>query len=537
MALLAAFVLLPVLAGLGATILPAFGYLPALGGEAFSWAPWRELLAWPGLRGSLFLTVTTGIAATALSLLSALALTVLARRVGWLRAVLAWMPPVLATPHSALAIGFAFLAAPSGWIARSISPWLTRWQTPPDIALVQDPWGLALVVGLWLKETPYLLLMLLAALAQSEAGLSGRAAAALGYGPWRAWMLATLPRIWPQVRLPVLAVLAFSLSVMDVALILGPANPPTLAVQVLRWYSDPDLARWFTASAGAVLLSGIIGVCILGLFGTERLAASVGRWFTRRGVRGSEGRVADAASGVLLVALGGLSVAALVVLAVWSVTSVWRFPAGLPQAWSTAVWIAQWPELAGSVWTTVALGFGVTAVALALAVACLEGGGGGSALVYVPLLVPQIAFLFGMQVLLLRLRLDGGVVAVGWAHLVFVLPYVFLALADPWRALDPRFARSAACLGASPLRVLLRVKLPMLSRPLLAALATGFAVSAGLYLPTLFAGAGRWRTLTTEAVTLASGGDRRVVAATALLQAAVPLLVFALAVGSGRRRR
>jgi putative thiamine transport system permease protein len=118
-----------------------------------------------------------------------------------------------------------------------------------------------------------------------------------------------------------------------------------------------------------------------------------------------------------------------------------------------------------------------------------------------------------------------------WAHLVFVLPYVFLALCEPWRALDSRLIRTAACLGAPPWRVLLRVTLPLLARPLLAAAAIGFAVSAGLYLPTLFAGAGRVATLTTEAVTLASGGDRRVVGATALQQAALPLLGYALAVG------
>ena len=524
----------PVIGGLAATLLPAFGYLPALGGEAFSLAPWRELLAWPGLRGSLVLTVTSGMAATILSLASAVAMAVLARRARWSRAVQFWMPPVLATPHSALAIGFAFLAAPSGWVARVVSPWLTGWRSPPDIASVQDPWGVALALGLWLKETPYLLLMLLAALAQVEAERSARVATSLGYGPWRAWMLGVLPLVWAQVRLPVMAVLAFSLSVVDVALILGPANPPTLAVQVLRWYSDPDLARWFTASAGAVLLAGMIGVGVIGLLGVERLVAVAGRWAVRGGTRGRGGFGADTAAGGLLVLWGGLSAAALAVLAVWSLTSVWRFPAALPQAWSGAVWIAQAPELAGPAWATIGLGAGVTLVALALAVACLQGGRGGSALVYAPLLVPQIAFLFGMQVVLLRLRLDGGVLAVGWAHLVFVLPYVFLALADPWAALDPRYGRSAACLGASPLRVLLRVTLPMLRRPLLAAGATGFAVSAGLYLPTLFAGAGRWRTLTTEAVTLASGGDRRVVAATALLQAAVPLLVFVLAVG--RRR-
>ena len=36
---------LPILAGLAGTVLPAFGYLPALGGEGFSLEPWRMLLA------------------------------------------------------------------------------------------------------------------------------------------------------------------------------------------------------------------------------------------------------------------------------------------------------------------------------------------------------------------------------------------------------------------------------------------------------------------------------------------------------------
>ncbi len=529
--LLGAILFVPVAGGVAATLLPAFGYLPALGRSTLSLDAWRDLLAWPGLGTSLILTVSTGLLATFLSLASAVAMAALARRAGWLRAIQAWLPAVLATPHSALAIGFAFLAAPSGWIARVISPWLTGWRSPPDFASVQDQWGVALVLGLWLKETPYLLLMLLAALGQAEAAPASRVAAALGYGPWRGWMLGVLPRVWRQMRLPVMAVLAFSLSVVDVALVLGPTNPPSLAVQVLRWFSDPDLARWFTASAGALLLAGVIGAAILGLLGVEVLAAWLGRMALRTGARGGAGAAADAIGGAVLVLWGSLSAAALAVLAVWSCARVWRFPAALPRVWDFAAWPAS--DLAGPAAATIGLGIAATAIALAIVIGCLASGVGrrGAALVYVPLLVPQVAFLFGMQVALLRLRLDGGAAAVVWAHLVFVLPYVFLALADPWRALDPRYGRSAACLGASPLRVLFRVTLPMLARPLLAASATGFAVSAGLYLPTLFAGAGRWRTLTTEAVTLASGGDRRVVAATALLQAAVPLLAFVLAVG------
>ncbi len=69
----------------------------------------------------------------------------------------------------------------------------------------------------------------------------------------------------------------------------------------------------------------------------------------------------------------------------------------------------------------------------------------------------------------------------------------------------------------------------MLIRPVLTAAALGFAISVGLYLPTLLIGAGRWPTITTETVALASGGDRKLIGATALVQALLPFLGFAIA--------
>jgi putative thiamine transport system permease protein len=62
----------------------------------------------------------------------------------------------------------------------------------------------------------------------------------------------------------------------------------------------------------------------------------------------------------------------------------------------------------------------------------------------------------------------------------------------------------------------------------MAALAVGFAVSVAQYLPTLFAGGGRFVTVTTEAVALSAGGNRRVLAVQALLQIALPMAAFAL---------
>jgi putative thiamine transport system permease protein len=73
------------------------------------------------------------------------------------------------------------------------------------------------------------------------------------------------------------------------------------------------------------------------------------------------------------------------------------------------------------------------------------------------------------------------------------------------------------------------VKLPLLTRPILVACAVGFAVSVGQYLPTLFSGGGRIVTLTTEAVTLSSGGDRRILGIYAVLQTGLPLLAYSFA--------
>ena len=60
-------------------------------------------------------------------------------------------------------------------------------------------------------------------------------------------------------------------------------------------------------------------------------------------------------------------------------------------------------------------------------------------------------------------------------------------------------------------------------------------MSVGQYLPTLLLGAGRITTLTTEAVALASGANRRITGAYGLLQAVWPALAFALALWVQRK--
>jgi putative thiamine transport system permease protein len=527
----------PVIAGVVGTVLPAFGYLPALGGEQFSLEPWRRLLAAPGLSSALQVTLTTGFAATAI----ALALTILVFAAGHGTAVLArirrGMVPLLAVPHLALAVGLAFLIAPSGWLVRLIAPWPTGWHTPPDVPLVQDPLGLALAFGLVLKETPFLLLMTFAALGQVRAEPQLRMARSLGYGPVQAWLKVVLPQVYPQIRLPVYAVLAYALSVVDMAIVLGPTTPPTLAALLFRWFQAPDLTMRFQAAAGAALQLGIVALAIAFWRALEAVAGWLARPWLVHGGRGGSGGGPRCAAWVGVAVLFGGSLGSLLGLALWSLAGRWRFPDALPQSWSLAQWREQLAALAQPTWTTLAVGLAATGVAVLLAAGCLENesrrqrrpGAGALALLYMPLLVPQISFLFGVQVLFLRLGLNDGWLAVIWSHLLFVLPYVFLTLADPYRSLDPRYGRIALALGKAPWLVWLRIKLVMLLRPLLIAMAVGFAVSVAQFLPTLFAGGGRFGTLATETLSLSGGGDRRIIGRFGFALAALPCLAFALA--------
>jgi putative thiamine transport system permease protein len=229
---------------------------------------------------------------------------------------------------------------------------------------------------------------------------------------------------------------------------------------------------------------------------------------------------------------------ALAGLVVWSLAWRWTFPDALPQSWSARAWMAPSGGWGRALANTLVLGLATTAVSLSLAIAWLDAedrghsarGRWATALIYLPLLVPQIAFLYGLNVVFLRVGLSGGHVAVAWAQMLFVFPYVMIALSDPWKALDPRLINTAASLCVSPLRSLFAVKIPILTRPILTAGAIGVAVSVAQYLPTLFMGAGRVATLTTEAVTLSSGSDRRVVGVYAALLSALPFVAYAAAI-------
>ncbi|MDY8107672.1 ABC transporter permease [Fulvimarina sp. 2208YS6-2-32] len=533
----------PVAVGLAGVILPAFGYLPALGGEAFTLDPFRDLAVQSGLLGSSLLSLATGLITTLVSVMAvALFLAAYAgsRPVRIARRALG---PLLAIPHAAAAFGLAFLIAPSGLLVRLAAGPLGL-ERPPDLLIVGDPFGLAMMAGLIAKEVPFLLLVAFAAMPQADPERRTMLARSLGYGRMAAFLFTVWPAVYRQIRLPVLAVVAFASSVVDVALILGPSVPPTLAVRLLEWMGDPDLSKRFLASAGALLQLAVTAAALIVWIWLERAGGAIRERLANHGRRLSrDGALRAGAS--LPVVLAGLSlVLGLFMLVLWSFSGFWSFPDPLPPSLSLSTWTRALPRVEDPLVTTALVAALSGLIALGAVILMLETHRqatprmAGSrpvlpaliaGLLYLPLIVPQIAFVFGLQILVVASGAEPSLWLLVAVHLVFVAPYVALALVGPWFALEPRYEVVAASLGHGRLDALLRVRVPLLLAPILTSFAIGFAVSVGQYLPTVLIGAGRLTTITTEAVALASGGNRRVIGVYALLQTIIPALVFLVA--------
>ncbi|MEX1057514.1 MAG: hypothetical protein WED11_07270, partial [Natronospirillum sp.] len=468
----------------------------------------------------------------------------------WQSRILRWLqrslPLLLAVPHAAFAIGVVALLAPGGWLLRLLSPWATGLDAPPFFSLMNDPDGFGLLLVLTLKELPFVLFMSFIALGQLQVARTLSVCRSLGYADTLSWWRVLLPQLLPRLRLPLFAVLAYGLSVVDVALIAGPNAPPAFAVMIDRMFNHPDITLRLTGSAAATVLLLLTVLSLLLWLSAERFYL---RWMSSRASRGHRGadgnrlvsRLQLSAGQVAAATVLMTTVAAFLLLLLWSVSFRWSFPDALPESYSLQFWQRGWQQLRTPLWYTLGTGVASAVIGLVLVVACLEhevtrrrrGGCDDGMrliwLIYIPLITPQIAFLFGVQTVLLQVNAWGNWWSLVWIHLVFVIPYLFLSLSGPYRNFDDRYLQQATVLCGSEWRALWRIKWPMLLRPLLAVTALGFAVSVSQYLATLYIGAGRLPSVTTETVAIATGGDRRLVAVFALFQWLLPLIVYSLA--------
>ena len=112
-----------------------------------------------------------------------------------------------------------------------------------------------------------------------------------------------------------------------------------------------------------------------------------------------------------------------------------------------------------------------------------------------PLVVPHFTIGLGFLILAARLGLAGGFGVVVACHVVLVLPFVLRSVYVSLRNLDARLELAAASLGASPLRVLTTVTLPLLLPGLVGGFLFAAILSFNEFTASLFVTAQRTQTL------------------------------------------
>ncbi len=231
-------------------------------------------------------------------------------------------------------------------------------------------------------------------------------------------------------------------------------------------------------------------------------------------------------------------------LAVWSVSRAWFYPALLPAGLTGESWrqLAGGPLAAASA-RSVALGVGTgllgTLVGLPVGRA-LAGLGGwrrrlGAALAFLPVAAPPVALAVGAQYFFLRLGLGGTALGVLLAHAVPAAGYLALYFLGVFAAHDPAPEEAARTLGATPRQAFWRVTVPALRRQVAEAAALGFLVSWAQVALTQLVGGGLVRTLPTDVFSYVRSGQDRFAAAGALLLSVPPLVALAAARVAARR--
>ncbi|HBE5401099.1 TPA: ABC transporter permease subunit [Escherichia coli] len=425
---------------------------------ALSLTHWQALFADPQLPQALLATlVSTTIAAVGALLIALLVIVALWPGPKWQR-MCARLPWLLAIPHVAFATSALLLFADGG-LLYDYFPYFT----PP-----MDRFGIGLGLTLAVKESAFLLWILAAVLSEKWLLQQVIVLDSLGYSRWQCLNWLLLPSVAPALAMAMLAIVAWSLSVVDVAIILGPGNPPTLAVISWQWLTQGDIDQQTKGALASLLLMLLLAAYVL---------LSYLLWRSWR-------RTIPRVDGV-------------------------RKPAT--------------PLLPGN---TLAIFLPLTGV---LCVVLLEILADQSTINSEALINSlTMGLVAGQYTLALWLKLDGSWTAVVWGHLLWVMPWMLFILQPAWQRIDSRLILIAQTLGWSRAKIFFYVKCPLMLRPVLIAFAVGFAVGIAQYMPTLWLGAGRFPTLTTEAVALSSGGSNGILAAQALWQLLLPLIIFAL---------
>jgi len=205
---------------------------------------------------------------------------------------------------------------------------------------------------------------------------------------------------------------------------------------------------------------------------------------------------------VTLLCLFLLAPIAIVVILAFSGPGYLQFP---PRSYSL-YWFVRFlgdPQWRQSLWYSVVIGViactAATVVGFFAAYAFVRGSFAAKklllSLLLLPIIVPTVITSIAIYFLSARLHLVGNILWIGICHAVIALPVVLLILLSSLQGVDINLERAALNLGASPVRVFMKVVIPLAAPGLISAALFAFLTSFDELIIALFLTGVRVQTL------------------------------------------
>lgn len=417
-------------------------------------------------------------------------------------------------------------------------------------ALLYGGDGMGMVIAYVWKETPFVMLLVLASLRRLDPRLleMGRM---LGGGSWRIIRGVVLPHIAPVLHISFGILFLYALGAVEIPLLLGEVQPVMPGIEAYQRYFHMGLEDRPPAMAlmTALLMGGIVAIVAYAALGVwlrderrmgghprpEVIAAAPLQPY-RPSRSGRQGALPSTLFLVGLAAFFGLPLSALAVQAAapgWSWPELWPGSfSGRTLAWLSGTWLPVLRHLGWSLWYSLL----VTALCLVVCIAPAHvlafGRFRGKALLegllLAPAVLPAMGFALGLHWFLVGIDAADTTAGVVLVLGVVAYPYMLRALVVGWQTVGREYGRCACNLGAGRVAALLRIELPLLAPAVIAGGTVVFLVAFSDYFLVYLVGGGRVPSFTGYLFPVLQSGDRSLAAMLTLLFMCVPVLLFVL---------
>jgi putative spermidine/putrescine transport system permease protein len=249
--------------GLALGLIQSLGHLPAAGLKSLSFNHFINVLGDPDFLQSLILTLYVALSSTVIAAAISIAMAIFLISLSEKNRLVHFIFQIpLTVPHLVIAVAMVFMLTPTGLFSRVIVKLGLIDSSAAFPLLVNDRWGIAIILTYVWKEIPFITLMILSVLRRSGVELLevGRT---LKAGRWQRFRYITLPTISPSLGAACLIVFAYTFGAFEVPYLLGQTYPMMLPVWAYKNYSDVDLLARPEGIATGLIIAAIIVVAIV----------------------------------------------------------------------------------------------------------------------------------------------------------------------------------------------------------------------------------------------------------------------------------